>query len=112
MSLCAVAQPAATPPTSAGSNCASRCIQRSASSRCARNCATWAVAAEQRVVVDERGLDLVVARQRRALGQHQLPRGLALGERPVGDAVLGDEPRRGLRDAGAVLRVPSEGIGP
>ena len=42
-------------------------------------------------------------RQRRAIGQHQLPRRLALGERPVGDAVLGDQPRRGLRDARAVV---------
>ena len=40
-----------------------------------------------------------------ALGQHELPRRLALGERPVGDAVLGDEPRRDLRDAHAILRV-------
>ena len=61
------------------------------------------VAAEQRVMVDERRLDLVVAGQRRAVGQQQLPQRLALGERPVRDAVLGDEPRRDVGDARAVL---------
>jgi len=56
------------------------------------------LAAEQRVMVGERLLDGVVRGQGRRVGEQQRPRRLALGERPVGDAVLGDEPRRRLRD--------------
>ena len=37
-------------------------------------------------------------------GSTSCARRLALGERPVGDAVLGDQPRRGLRDARALVR--------
>jgi len=68
------------------------------------------IAAEQHVIVDQRGFDLVVPRQRRAFREHQLPGRLALGERPVRDAMLGDEPGGRLRDAGAVLRLPAERV--
>jgi len=61
------------------------------------------VAAEQDVVVAQRVLDLVVAGQRAALGQPELSCRLALGERPVGDAVLGDELRGELRDRLALV---------
>jgi hypothetical protein len=68
------------------------------------------VAAVQRVVLGERVLDLVVARQRAALGQPELARGLLLRVRPVGDAVLGDQPRGGLREARALGAVRAEAL--
>ena len=61
------------------------------------------VAAEQRLVLDQRCLDLLVRRMSGAIGQQQLPRGLALGQRPVVDAVLDDEARCRLRDPRAVV---------
>ena len=63
------------------------------------------VACEQRVMLGECGLHFLVRWQRLALRQLELARRLALGERPVRDAVLGDEARSGLRDANPVLRV-------
>ena len=69
------------------------------------------LAAEQGVMLDQRRFDLAVVGQRLAFRKHQLARGLALRQRPVGDAVLGDEARRGLRDAHAVLRVAPERVG-
>ena len=70
------------------------------------------LAAEDRVVVEQRRLDLVVARQRRALREAQLPGRLALGERPVADAVLGDQLCRDLGDARALVAVADEAVVP
>ncbi len=67
---------------------------------------------EQRVVRVERGFHFVVTGQRRAIVVAELARRLALGHRPVGDAVLGDEPRRGLRDQRALLRRVGGGKAP
>ncbi len=67
--------------------------------------------AEQRVIVAERRLDLVVAGQGRAVRQHELPCGFALGLRPVRDAMFGDQLGGDLRDARAVLRFAAKGVG-
>ena len=65
-------------------------------------------AAEQRVVVAQRRLDLVIGGQRCTLGQVELSRCLALRERPVGDAVLGDQASGDLRDGCALDAVRAE----
>jgi len=70
------------------------------------------ITAEDRVVVDEGGLDLVVARHGRAFGQPELPRCLSLGERPVTDTVFGDEPGRDLRDTCPLMTVGAKGVVP
>ena len=63
------------------------------------------VAAEQGVMIGERGRHFVVAGKRLAFRQHELARRLALGERPIADAMLDDQARGDLRDAQAVLGV-------
>jgi hypothetical protein len=67
------------------------------------------VAAEQSVVLGERGFDLFVRGQCGRVGQHQLPKRLALGEGPVGEAVLDDEPGRDLGDTQAIP-LPAEAV--
>jgi hypothetical protein len=70
------------------------------------------LAAEDRVVVEQRRLDLVVAWQCRALGEAKLPGRLALGKRSVADAVLGDQPSRDLGDARPLVAVTDEDVVP
>jgi hypothetical protein len=68
-------------------------------------------AAEQRVIVGERRFDFGISGKGGALGQHQLSCRLALGERPVRDAVFGNQLCRGLRNPRPVLCIPSERVG-
>src|SRR4029077_5385059 len=53
----------------------------------------------ERQVIAQFGLDLVVRRQRFAVGRAEAPRGLALGEREIIDALLGHDAGRSRRDA-------------
>ena len=64
MSLCSVAQPAATPPDEQRRELRERAHPRERLLALAAQHDRVLVAAEQRVMLDERGLDLVVARQR------------------------------------------------
>jgi hypothetical protein len=62
MSLCAVAQPAATPPMSAGPKAARRLIQCERFLSLLRKCRLVLSGAEQCVMRGERGLDLGIGR--------------------------------------------------
>ena len=68
-------------------------------------------AAEERMMLGKRRFDLAVGRQSFALREHQLPRRFPFRKRPIRDAVLRNQSRGELRDARAILRVATEGVG-
>ncbi len=57
---------------------------------------------EQRVVIAQRLLDFIIRGKRRSFGQAKLAAGFAFRRSPVSQAVLGDQPRGSLGDAGTV----------
>ena len=98
MSLCAVAVPDSSGPTSRGSNSSSSRIASSASAAHLGQLARVLLRHEQALVLGERLLDLGVLRQHGEVGDAEALRGLALGEAVVLVPVLDHEPRGLARD--------------